>query len=169
MINTLQELKRRSVALGLCDRYKGGWDSCTTAGELYDLATDINGLEYICDATTFGWGGSFNTRYIAERFGDLINGAYKRDKDGYTTVLYCRYEGVVTVHDTVICLLDSKATVIVPPDQYPTIIVAAGSDVNIIGMGRISEVIIYGDSKVRGGRKAERTTSITESRWKKDS
>ena len=169
MINTLQELKRRSIALGLCDRYKGEWDSCTTPRELYDMATDINGLEYLCDATTFGWGGPFDCNYIKERFSDFVNGAYKRDKDGYTTALYCAYEGLVTARDTVVCLLDCKGSVIVPPNEFVTIMVGAGSDVYIANMGRINELVVFGDAKVRGARKAEKRTLIQESRWRKDS
>lgn len=167
MINTLNELKRRSVALGLCGEYKGLWDECRSVKELYDLATDINGIEYLCDAVTFGWGGSFGTEYIKERFGDYINGAYKRDRDGYTSSLYCGYEGFVIARSTVLCLLDCKGTVVVPPDAYTTVLVGAGTDVRIVCMGRISELVIFGDAKVRCSKEAEKTRTITESAWKR--
>lgn len=167
MINTLSELKRRSLALGLCDRYRGEWDACASDRELFDMATDINGLGYIADATTFRWGGSFDTDYIARRFAGYINGAYRRDKDGYSTALYCNHEGTIRVGTTVVCILGCKGTVIVPYGSYASIIVGAGSDIHIISMGKVSDLTIYGEAKVSGTARIADVKHITESGWRR--
>ena len=167
MISTLNELKRRSIALGLCGRYKGAWDECSSPQDLCDLATDINGLAFLCDACSFGWGGTFNADYIADRFADFINGRYTRNKDGYTTALYCKDEGVVYARTTALCLIDCTSTVIVPHDSMVEILVGGNSDITVMNLGKITKLAIYGNATVNGRHRAESTERITESIWKR--
>ena len=57
-MNEILELKRKACLLGLCEKYKDKWDSCKDKKELIDLVLDSNGVEFLADAMTFGWGVS---------------------------------------------------------------------------------------------------------------
>ena len=70
--NELLNLKRNALMLGLCGEYKDRWDKCSNKKELIDLALDSNGVEFIADAITFGWGCS--QEFLLNEFADFING-----------------------------------------------------------------------------------------------
>ena len=87
--NELLNMKRKALMLGLCGEYKKKWDSCTSKKELMDLVLDSNGVEFLADAITFGWGCS--QEFLLNEFADFINGRYQRKKDGYTSELYVHH------------------------------------------------------------------------------
>ena len=55
-----------------------------------DLALSIRGIEYIAKAISEGWGIDADT--ICREFATFINGKYVRDKDGYTSALWCSFK-----------------------------------------------------------------------------
>ena len=39
----------KAIRLGLCDEYKGKWDSCKSLKDLMDIALSANGIEFIAE------------------------------------------------------------------------------------------------------------------------
>ena len=165
MNNPLLDLKRRSMSLGLCGAYKAQWDKAKDKQALFDTATDINGMLYLADVCTFKWSEGFNTDYIYESFSEYINGKYMRDKDGYTSRLYCNHVGSITADSTVLCLLHCNSVVYLPHDSVTTRILGDNTKVSLVGMGKVNEVYIYGSSDVTN--KHFDANIINKSEWAK--
>ncbi len=111
--------------------------------ELYEAATDIQGIEFLCNAIGQGWGMA--TADIERLFGSYINGRYIRDIDGYKTAVYCNYSGEVTVNATVMCFIDSHVTLFMPDSTLCKLYVAGDSEVRVTGGG--TAFIEYQDDK----------------------
>lgn len=79
-MNELLRFKKNAIRLGLCDEYKCKWDSCKSLKDLMDIALSANGIEFIADSVSFGWG--MDTGSLANDFHDYVNGQYQRIKDG---------------------------------------------------------------------------------------
>lgn len=139
----LLELKRKSMSLGLCEIYKKKWDECESKKELIDMALDANGIEYLADFFSFGWG--LSPEYILKEFHDYINGAYQRSSNGYTGELFVLNKKTISVRSTLNLLVECDCTVIVPASVVCKIYVCGGS-VTIENHG-VVDVFCYGDTK----------------------
>lgn len=89
MTITLSEFRRQADKHGICEMSKE-WDNCKSKKQLIDLALSIRGIEYIAKAVSEGWGIDAET--ICREFAPFINGKYVREKDGYTSALYCSFK-----------------------------------------------------------------------------
>ena len=83
---TLEDFRKNAAEHGICEM-SAEWDKCKSKKQLIDLALSIRGIEYIAKAISEGWGIDADT--ICREFATFINGKYVRDKDGYTSALYC--------------------------------------------------------------------------------
>ena len=52
----LQAFREAAKSRNLCDKYSEMWDNCKSKKQLFDLATDSNGIPYICESMVEGWG-----------------------------------------------------------------------------------------------------------------
>lgn len=83
---TLSEFRENAATHGICEMSKD-WDKCKSKKQLVDLALSIRGIEYLAKAIAEGWG--IDPIIIAEQFEPFNYGRYTRDKDGYTSAMYC--------------------------------------------------------------------------------
>lgn len=90
----------------LCDEYCDKVDLAMNKTQLFDLILDANGISYIPEMAAKGHPVPYET--ITREFGSYINGRYVRDKDGYTSSLYCQYGRNVTLSETLTCFLGCK-------------------------------------------------------------
>lgn len=168
--NELLNMKRNALMLGLCEEYKKKWDTCTSKKELIDLVLDSNGVEFLADAITFGWGCS--QEFLLKEFSGFINGKYQRKKDGYTSELYVEPHGVIELRSTITVIAGGKASVIVPPNFYGKVYVCGDGGSLIFGSnGGSIELFVYREKK---RATTECTTSlkvdredIKASQWRK--
>lgn len=82
----LEQFRKNATEHGICEM-SADWDKCKSKKQLIDLALSIRGIEYIAKAISEGWGIDADT--ICREFATFINGKYVRDKDGYTSALWC--------------------------------------------------------------------------------
>lgn len=144
--NELLKMKRNALMLRLCGEYKKKWDACTSKKELIDLVLDSNGVEFLADAITFGWGCS--QEFLLKEFSDFINGKYQRKKDGYTSELYVEPHGVIELRNTITVIVGGKASVIVPPNFFGRVYVCGdGGSLIFGGNGGSIELFVYGEKK----------------------
>lgn len=144
--NELLNMKRNALMLGLCGEYKMEWDACTSKKELIDLVLDSNGVEFLADAITFGWGCS--QEFLLKEFSGFINGKYQRKKDGYTSELYVEPHGVIELRSTITVIAGGKASIIVPPNFFGKVYVCGDGGSLIFGSnGGSIELFVYGEKK----------------------
>lgn len=86
MDETMQNFLRNAKRLGLCEEYTDKWTSAKSKKQLIDIALDANGLSFVANAVAKGY---LTAEYICEAFAPFNNGKYVRDKDGYTSAMYC--------------------------------------------------------------------------------
>lgn len=86
---TLEQFRKNATEHGICEM-SADWDKCKSKKQLIDLALSIRGIEYIAKAISEGWGIDADT--ICREFATFINGKYVRDKDGYTSALWCSFK-----------------------------------------------------------------------------
>lgn len=99
-LSEILRMKRSAVALGLCGRYRSGWDSAVSREDLVRLALDANGAAFLADAMAFGWG--LTEEFIIREFGPYINGRHVVAQDGYTSEMYVGHVGAVKARTTLI-------------------------------------------------------------------
>lgn len=132
----LLTLKRNSLMMGLCEKYRHKWDSCTTKRQLIDLALDSNGVEFMADSIAFGWG--LGKDYLVKVFADFINGAYVRDKDGYTSEFYVGARGVIELRSTLLLVAYCDGLEIkIPKGSAGRVYVCGGSKIRIENDGYV--------------------------------
>lgn len=86
---TLEDFRKNATEHGICEM-SADWDKCKSKKQLIDLALSIRGIEYIAKAISEGWG--IDAEIICREFAPFINGKYVRDKDGYTSALWCSFK-----------------------------------------------------------------------------
>lgn len=158
------DFKRRASGMGLCAEYSKRWNRALSKKELMDIATDSNGVHFLADAMSFGWGGDVNPTYIREEFPEFINGRYQR-RGAYTSRLYCGFHGKARADSTIMLFIDCQCSIEVPRNIFCSIIVAGKSDVTIVGEGKVNELTIYKGSSCRTEITPTQKTFRNESMW----
>lgn len=129
----MDTFRRNATRLGLCDTYAQRWDSCNSKRQLFNLATDINSLSYLAETIAKGIG--LTPKFISDEFGQFVNGKFVNSSDGYTSCLYCQYDGVeITVNTTAMLIIDYKGVINIPQNR-PCELYLCNCDVEIIGEG----------------------------------
>lgn len=168
--NELLNMKRNALMLGVCEEYKKTWDNCASKKELIDLVLDSNGVEFLADAITFGWGCSQG--FLLKEFSDFINGKYQRKKDGYTSELYVEPHDKIELRSTLTVIAGGRASVIVPPNFFGRVYVCGDGGSLIFGSnGGSIELFVYGENeraviKCAKSLKVKRK-DIKASQWRK--
>lgn len=134
---SLEQFKDNAKKHGICDMLKD-WENARSKKQLMDVALSIRGIEYLCNAIAQGWG--ISPEVIAEEFAPFNNGRYVRDKDGYTSCMYCRPEEDIHVTTTAALIIDCKKEIII--DKPVCEIYLVDSKVKITGEGR-AKVYLY--------------------------
>lgn len=173
--NNLLDFKRNAIMLGLCAEYKEEWDSCRTKEDLVKLATDSNGIAFLADSFSFGWGVSVD--YLLKEFKDYIsdwteNKPIRHSKNGlgYTSEIYVTDTSVVTPRGTLNIFIDCHGVIQLPEGFVGSIYICGGSSVIVCGKNLLLDLYVYGtdiviiDDDVTG--KINRT-NIEKSQWVK--
>lgn len=145
---SILELKRKSLAMGLCGEYKGKWDNSATPKDLVDIAIDINGADFLCASVAKGWGLSKD--FLLNNFNGLINGNYVANYgkgNGYTSEIYIGHKGDVTVRTTILIVLYSDVTIHVPINHVCRIFAAGNTNVSVECNG-VCEFVDYSDENM---------------------
>lgn len=147
MMNELLRFKRTARGLGMCERYKAKWDAAETKADIMRIATDVNGMEFLAGAMAFGWG--LSPSYIADVFGDYINGAMVIGQDGYTSEMFVGLADMQSdARATATIYIACHGVITVCRNCLRRIYVCANSDVLIENDG-ICELYSYGENTVK--------------------
>lgn len=148
MTITLSEFRRQADKHGICEM-SADWDKCKSKKQLIDLALSIRGIEYIAKAISEGWGIDADT--ICREFASFNYGKYVRDKDGYTSAIYCsdgkeNCVAEINATTTAILVIDFIGRIIIPENRICEIHLV-NSKCYIRGEGR-GYVYAYGDTEI---------------------
>lgn len=70
----LEQFKKNAIERGLCQGYTDKWTSEKSNRELFEIACDANGAEFMATSVAEGWGVS--PEYFAKKFKAYVNGKY---------------------------------------------------------------------------------------------
>lgn len=142
---TFEKFKEEALQRGVCADFKEKFVSCRSKKQLMDMALNIKGLEYLCDAITKGWGISADV--ISTRFAPYINGGYKYESPkGYTSEMYCCCVGEeVKCRSTALCLIDCDITLKIPNNCMCEVYVVGKCKIKVESEGRVF-FVVYDES-----------------------
>ena len=143
----LQAFREAAKSRNLCDKYSERWDSCNTKKQLFDLATDSNGIPYICAAMVEGWG--VTPDFISEKFKTFINGRYVSQHEGYTSAMYVErfFIEPLVAKTTNLVIIACEGVVDIPEDVVCNLVIV-NSDVMVSGSG-VCYVKTYGENTIK--------------------
>lgn len=141
---TLEDFRKNATKHGICEM-SAEWDKCKSKKQLIDLALSIRGIEYLAKAISEGWGIDADT--ICREFAPFNYGKYVREKDGYTSALYCgEGENEIFATETAILAIGFVGDIRVPKNRICEIHLV-NSKCYIIAEGK-ANVYTYGNSEV---------------------
>ena len=143
----LQSFRDAAKSRNLCDKYSELWDGCNTKKQLFDLATDSNGIPYICKSMVEGWG--VTPEFISEKFKTFINGRYISQHNGYTSSMYVEkfFIEPLVVSTTNVIVIACEGVIEVPENTICNIFIV-DSDVFVSGNG-VCYVKAYGENTIK--------------------
>ena len=111
------------------------------------VATDSNGIPYICESMVEGWG--VTPDFISENFKTFINGRYISQHNGYTSAMYVeRFFIEPLVASTTNLIVMACEGVIEIPENVICNLFIVNSDVVLSGSG-VCYVKTYGDNTIK--------------------
>ena len=146
-MNMLQAFREAANSRNLCDKYSELWDNCKSKKQLFDLATDSNGIPYICESMVEGWG--VTPEFISEKFKTFINGRYISQHNGYTSAMYVEkfFIEPLVAKTTNLVIIACEGVVNIPEDVVCNLFIV-NSDVVLSGSG-VCYVKTYGENTVK--------------------
>lgn len=155
MDETMRKFFENAKRLGLCEQYTSKWGSAKSKKQLIDLALDANGLSYVATAITKSYG--LTAEYISNSFSPFINGKYIREKDGYTSALYCfcadkRDLAEIVASTTAVLVIGFKGTIRIPKNRICELHLV-NCTCHVEGEGRC-DAYIYGSTNILNEKEA---------------
>ena len=126
----------------MCEKYCESLDSFVSNKQLADIAMGVQAFDTLCIGIAEGWG--ISPEYICARFKNFINGKYVSEQKGYTSKLYCKYNGDIVADTTTFALIDSDVNVNIPDYAICKIYCTGKCNVNLNGGGNVI-LICYGN------------------------
>ena len=147
LMNMLQAFREAANSRNLCDKYSELWDNCKSKKQLFDLATDSNGIPYICESMVEGWG--VTPEFISEKFKTFINGRYISQHNGYTSAMYVEKFFIehLVVSTTNVIVMACEGAIEIPENIVCNLFIV-NSDVMVSGSG-VCYVKTYGENTVK--------------------
>lgn len=136
MIKTFEEwIDKVVLADELCANYYEKVTKAVSNKRLADLATDANGMTYLCEMEAKGLALPYEV--ITSRFGNFINGKYIAEHINetggkYTSAIYCCYKGEIKGDITLLTLLGCDATIYVEENSIMQIYLDKNSKAKIV-------------------------------------
>ena len=144
---TLEQFRKNAAEHGICEM-SAEWDKCKSKKQLIDLALSIRGIEYIAKAVSEGWGIDADT--ICREFAPFNYGKYVREKDGYTSALYCTSKeespAEIYAEQTALLVINFIGNIYIPKNRICEIH-AVNSKFNAYGDG-VLRLKSYGEVEV---------------------
>ena len=144
---TLEDFRKNATEHGICEM-SAEWDKCKSKKQLIDLALSIRGIEYIAKAVSEGWGIDADT--ICREFAPFNYGKYVREKDGYTSALYCTSKeespAEIYAEQTALLVINFIGNIYIPKNRICEIH-AVNSKFNVYGDG-VLRLKPYGEVEV---------------------
>lgn len=137
----LTKFRENADEHGICEEYSERWAECVSKKQLIDLALDVNGTIYLCNALAKGWG--LSPEFIEDKFAPFINGRYTCDNGKYSAQMFCNYGGTVNVTTTLLTLINSEVKVYVSRSQICEIHAVGCKNITLYGEGK-AVLVIYG-------------------------
>ena len=143
----LQAFREAANSRNLCDKYSELWDNCKSKKQLFDLATDSNGIPYICESMVEGWG--VTPEFISAKFKTFINGRYISQHNGYTSAMYVErfFIEPLVAKTTNVVIMACEGVVEIPENVVCNLFIV-NSDVVLSGYG-VCYVKTYGENIVK--------------------
>ena len=143
----LREFREAANSRNLCDKYSELWDNCKSKKQLFDLATDSNGIPYICEAMVEGWG--VTPDFISEKFKTFINGRYISQHNGYTSAMYVEkfFIEPLVANTTNLIVMACEGVIEIPENVVCNLFIV-NSDVVVYGSG-VCYVKEYGSNEIK--------------------
>jgi len=149
---TLEDFLENAQVEGICDEYRDRVVNCGSKKQLMDMALSAKGSDYLCDAIAKGWG--ISPKEISRRFAPYINGKYTLDK-GYTSTMYCQYNGSIVCEPTLLILIECDVDVEIPKHHVCYIYACGKCNIRIKGgwfrvhtYGNPNDVVIVHNEEV---------------------
>lgn len=106
----MKDFFENAKAKNLCDRGARIWEHCGSKKALVDFALGSWGCDYLATAICQGWG--IAPEVIAKDFAAFNNGKYTRNKDCYTSQMYCLPEGKhISINSTLTLVIGFDGTI----------------------------------------------------------
>lgn len=86
-MDEFKEFIAKAKRLGLCQEYTEKVDKAASKKQFMDICLDANGMNWLSHAIA-RWHG-LSAEYISREFHAFNEGRYVRNKDGYTSAMYC--------------------------------------------------------------------------------
>lgn len=141
---TLNQFRQNAEKYGVC-ALSSDWDECKNNKQIVDLCLSAKGIDYVSNAIYNGWG--ITPSIIAKQFKPFINGNYVCNHGIYTSELYCRFNGAISVRTTAIMIVNSTIDIFIPDYVGIFKIYAIGiCNITLKGKGDVI-VVCYGDKE----------------------
>lgn len=141
----VEKFKAEAKKRNLCGQYTQKWDDCRSKKQLFDLAMDSNGIPYICQSMVDGWG--LQVDFLRTKFKFFINGRYKSEQKGYTSMMFVGVVDNISADSTNVVVIASNCSVITKKNQIINLF-CVNSRIDVYGEGEV-HVYEYGKSGVR--------------------
>ena len=142
----LREFREAAKSRSMCEKYSELLDGCNTKKQLFDLATDSNGIPYICESIVEGCG--VTPELISENFKTFINGRYISQHKGYTSEMYVErfFIEPLVAKTTNVVIIACEGVVEIPENVVCNLFIV-NSNVVVSGSG-VCYVKTYGDNTI---------------------
>lgn len=127
----------------ICSDYKQKWSRAANKKQALDLALSVQGADFMCRSIKEGWG--ISAEMLKRDFGNYINGRYVYTDDGYSSVMYCLYDGEINVDTTLLTLIDCRCKITIPKERICEVYAVGNQKIAIDGEG-ICTLFCYGES-----------------------
>lgn len=134
---------------GVCRSYMRRLEAAEGKPGLFRVLCDANGGRWLFERHAKGFFVPVD-EFMAE-FGSYVNGRHVNNyPQGYSSKMYCRYEGEVTADTTLLYMLECRdMEVEVPRNAYPSVILSDGSRCKItLWEEARANVELYGNAVV---------------------
>lgn len=159
---TLKQFRENARNENLCEEYTQIWDSCKSKKQTMDMCLGVKGMDYVCDAYAKGWG--MDKEAFTTEFKNFINGKFVYDAEGYSSEMYCGFNGNVEIKTNCLMILDSDVVFTVQ-NGFSYQIFASGrcnltfkgnAKIYLFTYGEKGNIKISGDSDIRHKHKTKR-------------
>lgn len=132
MDSVFKDFITKAKRIGVCKEYADKVDNAGSKKAFMEIALSAGALPWVSEMIARG---ELLADTISKEFKPFNNGAYTRDKDGYTSQMYCLPECVeIAIGSTTTLIIDFKGVIKI--DRPICELYICNSDVTIVGCGR---------------------------------